>query len=1528
MFLLCTSLVAYTLVTRRNLDNKNTVMSSCSWSGAKNNYNGGGLNAWGTSASGMTDRKVTIELNDCMFTACQSTGATESGVTQGSGGGVCVWFGSLTMRRCKFISCTAYVDGGGACVQDGELLADDCDFNGCSARGNGGACAAYYQAMSTTRYQCDVQFLNSRIQDCTTQGSYLLYFKDDTCSNTFSGNHISNCVSSGQSPSILYIQCQTLTFAGNDFVLTLESTTASAIQMEIGGEEKVIDNCDFANGGQKLNHFLSMNQEGIWKFSDCSFSNIASTRDGGGIMANGRGNQLTIEVHKCTFTNVVSEYSGGAIFVNYVSKFTITECHIESCSNENSWSNVGGGGGVHIECEAVTGVVSGCVFVNNNSPLNGQSLQVMYPYLGDRTFTVMNCTFKGHNVGSMLFFGKYRDNQHNTLKDNDDQYTIDNCTFEGNTLNGDDVRNACGVVCAKSTTGVTYNECVFRSNTATKGVVSASNVAGTPKCSFVACTFDTCSRNVACVFLGDSCGLAEISLDSCQFKACNCPLFNLGTSGAKITCTDTDVVESQLSGSLISGSSQTVTISYSTFVKVQGGSDGGVLSLTNVRDSSVTSCTFTECTSSGRGGAVFLSFGSQSGLCKVENCTFAKCTGSRGQALHLLFNGESWASEDPAQFDVSNCTFSNSGAEAIAYYPIFLEWSKNTGQTYFVPVDWTVKSLIFRDIDIKNSDGIIGIWSSTSITYDNCQVIDCTSVYGSEPDHIKDKGGGLIMPCYGTNSGTRPSFTLSSCVFDRCQTNINSLICFRKSMPVESVLIENCYFTDITATSEAAVLNPLGLAKNVAIVSCVFSQCSGKDDAAVLDILVDTLSFSGNVFTLSVTTSSALHLALNTKSGKLSLTGCTFNNSGSSVTGRFISIDDEHQYVEFTKCHFLDIGSESDGAGLKLSLTSDQARLVAIECEFSGCFCTGSGGAIHGQNTRSIQLDECTFDSCSCLRGSEPAASYAGGGGLFINDGTNQATLSNCRFINNMSPQNGQSILLVCQGGTQFNRISFSTCTFLEHETGSIICFAYVDGESLVESNQDYVLTSCVFENNSVAGNSYLDDFGFFNGNSTGVVKYEYCSFINNRLSQRHVGEPLSDFVDSGILVVRSKCTIFECEFDTCGLVNEVRGGVIFVKGTSSLIVESTNFTSCTTSGVNTIGSDVTVEVDLCRFDNCISPRTPSVFSVLMINGYNRVTSLVISNCSITGCTGPPNGAFVHVRAKSSRFENIKINNGDCSDCSGFVLSLEQGETASFDFCSFANVQMGYMIQGTSTTGGTVQCNNCSFNSITGTKRGVAVNGEYVGDLTLAGCEFTGIISNGASVSISKTNAILLETSFDGCNSNTDGAGAVYFGNTFTSARIERCKFVNNACVNNCGQSLHFVMDNTKQYDMDIAFCTFREHNAGVPAIVLLCYSGTSQRETAYPYPVTLQNCFFQDSVTGNLGVAHVLAKDVVYDSCEFTSISSGGNFGSRIVAIHSESASSTLRHCVFNKCTQSSQFSGILYFDIGTKVDVIVEDL
>ena len=114
MFLLCTSLVAYTLVTRRNLDNKNTVMSSCSWSGAKNNYNGGGLNAWGTSASGMTDRKVTIELNDCMFTECQSTGATESGVTQGSGGGVCVWFGSLTMRRCKFISCTAYVDGGGA----------------------------------------------------------------------------------------------------------------------------------------------------------------------------------------------------------------------------------------------------------------------------------------------------------------------------------------------------------------------------------------------------------------------------------------------------------------------------------------------------------------------------------------------------------------------------------------------------------------------------------------------------------------------------------------------------------------------------------------------------------------------------------------------------------------------------------------------------------------------------------------------------------------------------------------------------------------------------------------------------------------------------------------------------------------------------------------------------------------------------------------------------------------------------------------------------------------------------------------------------------------------------------------------------------------------------------------------------------------------------------------------------------------------------------------------------------------------
>ena len=745
-------------------------------------------------------------------------------------------------------------------------------------------------------------------------------------------------------------------------------------------------------------------------------------------------------------------------------------------------------------------------------------------------------------------------------------------------------------------------------------------------------------------------------------------------------------------------------------------------------------------------------------------------------------------------------------------------------------------------------------------------------------------------------------------------------------MPVENVLLDNCHFTDITATSEAAVFNPLSLAQNVAITSCVFSQCSGKDAAAVLDIVVDSLSFSGNVFKLSVTTSSALHLALNTKSQKLSLTECTFNNSGSSVTGRFISIDDEHQDVEFTKCHFVDIGSESDGGGLKLSLTSEQAQLVAIECEFYGCFCTGSGGAIHGQSTWNIQLDQCTFDSCSCLHGAEQADNTAGGGGLFINDGTSEARLSSCRFINNRSPQNGQSILLVCQGETQFNRISFSSCTFIEHETGSIICFAYVDGGSLAVSNQDYVLTSCVFENNSLSGNSYLDDFGFFNGNSTGVVKYEYCSFINNVGSPRYVQEPLWDFVDSGIIVVSSKCTVFECEFDTCTLTNTVRGGVICVKETQGLVVERTNFTACSTASVNAIANQVTVEVDLCRFDYCISPTAPSVFSVQMINGVNRIDSVVISNCSITSCTGPPNGVFVHVRAISSHFENIKVNNGECPGCSGFVLSLQQGESASFDFCSFANVQMDHVIQGTSTTGGKVQFNNCSFSSITGNAGGVAVNGEYFGDLTLAGCEFTGIISNGAPVAISKiTNAILLETSFDGCQSNTDGAGAVYFGNTFTSARVERCLFINNACANKCGQSLHFVLDNAKQYDMSIAFCTFREHNAGVPAIVLLCYAG--QRETAYPYTVTLQNCFFQESVTGNLGLAQFLAQDVVYDSCEFTSISSGDNFGSRIVSLHSESALCTLRHCIFNKCTQSSQFSGILYFDVGSKVDVTVED-
>ena len=109
------------------------------------------------------------------------------------------------------------------------------------------------------------------------------------------------------------------------------------------------------------------------------------------------------------------------------------------------------------------------------------------------------------------------------------------------------------------------------------------------------------------------------------------------------------------------------------------------------------------------------------------------------------------------------------------------------------------------------------------ITPDNCHRIGRTSVYGAGGDATHDPGGGIIMPCYGTNSGS-PSFTLSSCVCERCQTNINSLSCFRKSMPVENVLLDNCHFTDITATSEAAVFNPLSLAQNVAITSCVFSQ--------------------------------------------------------------------------------------------------------------------------------------------------------------------------------------------------------------------------------------------------------------------------------------------------------------------------------------------------------------------------------------------------------------------------------------------------------------------------------------------------------------------------------------------------------------------------------------------------------------------------------------------------------------------------------------------------------------------------------
>ena len=304
---------------------------------------------------------------------------------------------------------------------------------------------------------------------------------------------------SGGSVAVFDVSVNTLEFDSNEFKLSVDGRDKFALGLHLPESGHVIlRSSNFSNGECQLNNFLNASGHASFTFDTCIFEDIGSHFGGGGF----KMNNSEINANNCIFRRLYCTNDGGAIHSgNGTKTLNLVGCVFESCWSDTGFGTMGGCGGVYIECD-VSGRLHDCVFINNLSPKNGQSLQIMTKFEGtgpDR-LDIYNCTFESHERGSIIFFGYYKDSFASALGVYGSLYRISYCNFTDNTISAKHDLNRFGFVNFQSSSGIVYEQCRFTRNTYSatespfEGFVSSSNIAsnGSPSCTVSSCLFDAC----------------------------------------------------------------------------------------------------------------------------------------------------------------------------------------------------------------------------------------------------------------------------------------------------------------------------------------------------------------------------------------------------------------------------------------------------------------------------------------------------------------------------------------------------------------------------------------------------------------------------------------------------------------------------------------------------------------------------------------------------------------------------------------------------------------------------------------------------------------------------------------------------------------------------------------------------------------------------------------------------------------------------------------------------------------------------
>ena len=352
------------------------------------------------------------------------------------------------------------------------------------------------------------------------------------------------------------------------------------------------------------------------------------------------------------------------------------------------------------------------------------------------------------------------------------------------------------------------------------------------------------------------------------------------------------------------------------------------------RAKSIVNCNFKNCSSSGRGGAFYISLvTSDKFIPTVVNCSFENCSSLDAGVMFL-------SSASVFNCSIKNCFSTRSYGNVYVGSGSIVNCSfENTSNTALYSSKASVVNCSFTNCSSSRPGGAINSGQHSNIV--NCSFTNCSSSYAEGSGAVvlaadsniincsfdkcsaTSNGGAVHMTTsmYGSNPGNS---SVVNCSFNNCSSNSKggaiymSVYTFGSVAYLGSGFVVNCSFNNCSSTSGGAVYidsesADTGSGINSSMINCSFNNCSSTSGGAVY---IDP----GSAFSSSVVNSSFMNCSSISDGGAIHIS----SGSSSSVFNSTF-IDNKAQSYSLT--------SSNNNCKLIFTFTGGENYINAIYSE-------------------------------------------------------------------------------------------------------------------------------------------------------------------------------------------------------------------------------------------------------------------------------------------------------------------------------------------------------------------------------------------------------------------------------------------------------------------------------------------------------------------------------------------------------------------------------------------------------------------